>query len=266
MRCNTLEKTKLKHKKGLWSPDEDQKLRDYIVNYGHGCWSAVPINAGLERNGKSCRLRWINYLRPGLKRGAFSMQEEETIITLHGLLGNKWSLMSQHLPGRTDNEIKNHWHSYLKKRVAKSGNLEVQNITNTGNTESSSSYMNSMSRNLSFDSSDSANRSYADTDQQIPQTQINKLPKILFADWLSLEEFHGHNGLAFNGGVSNGSNYQDTPMNELLSNEASTDNNENDNHQSNYQNEDMFHSTQMKIDQIFNFNGGDINIEDFLYM
>ena len=85
--------------------------------------------------------------------------------------------------------------------------------------------MNSMSRNLSFDSFESANHSYADTDQLIPQTQINKLPKILFADWLS-QEFYGHNGLAFNGGASNGSNYQDTPMNELLSNEASIDNNE----------------------------------------
>ncbi|CAI9260662.1 unnamed protein product [Lactuca saligna] len=265
MRCKPLEKTKLKHKKGLWSPDEDQKLRDYIMNYGHGCWSAVPINAGLERNGKSCRLRWINYLRPGLKRGAFSMHEEETILTLHGLLGNKWSLMSQHLPGRTDNEIKNHWHSYLKKRVAKSESLEAQH-TNTGNNESSSSYMNSMSTNLSFDSSDTANRSYVDMDQQIPQTQINKLPKILFADWLSLEEFHGHNGLPFNSGDSNGSNYQYTPVNELISNDGSTDSTETASHESNYQNEDMFQNNQMKIDQIFNFNGGDINIEDFLYM
>ncbi|CAI9302424.1 unnamed protein product [Lactuca saligna] len=265
MRCNALEKTKLRQKKGLWSPDEDQKLREYIVNYGHGCWSAVPINAGLERNGKSCRLRWVNYLRPGLKRGAFSMQEEETILTLHGLLGNKWSLMSQHLPGRTDNEIKNHWHSYLKKRVAKSESLEAQN-TNTGNNESSSSYMNSMSRNLSIDSSDSAYSSYVETDQQIPQSQINKLPKILFEDWLNLEEFHGHNRLAFNGGASNNSNYQDTLVDELLSNEAPTESTETPNRESNYQNEDMFHSTQMIIDEIFNFSGGDINIEDFFYM
>ncbi|KAL9992863.1 putative transcription factor MYB-HB-like family [Helianthus debilis subsp. tardiflorus] len=89
MRCKPSENPKMKHRKGLWSPDEDQKLRDYVMNNGHGCWSAVPINAGLQRNGKSCRLRWINYLRPGLKKGAFSMQEEETILTLHGLLGNK---------------------------------------------------------------------------------------------------------------------------------------------------------------------------------
>ncbi|PWA54170.1 myb domain protein 45 [Artemisia annua] len=62
-------KSKLKHKRGIWSPDEDQKLRDYIMNHGLGCWSSVPIHAGLQRSGKSCRLRWIYYLRPGLKRG-----------------------------------------------------------------------------------------------------------------------------------------------------------------------------------------------------
>nr|KAJ0187120.1 hypothetical protein LSAT_V11C900479000 [Lactuca sativa] len=103
-------------------------------------------------------------------------------------------------------------------------------------------------------------------DQQIPQTQINKLPKILFADWLSLEEFHGHNGLEFNSGASNGSNYQYTPVNELISNEGSIDSTVTASHESNYQTEDMFHNNQMKIDQIFNFTGGDINIEDFLYM
>ncbi|KAL8543947.1 hypothetical protein ACS0TY_004480 [Phlomoides rotata] len=81
MGVKRLEKTKQKNKKGLWSPDEDFKLRNHILNYGHGCWSS--------RNGKSCRLRWINYLRPGLKRGPFSLEEETTILTLHQLLGNK---------------------------------------------------------------------------------------------------------------------------------------------------------------------------------
>ncbi|KAL4194572.1 hypothetical protein AMTRI_Chr05g69310 [Amborella trichopoda] len=119
MGCKSCETPKPKYKKGLWSPDEDQRLRDYVLRFGHGCWSSVPIRAGLQRNGKSCRLRWINYLRPGLKRGLFTPQEHETILRLHATLGNKWSQIATHLPGRTDNEIKNYWNTYLKKKVLK---------------------------------------------------------------------------------------------------------------------------------------------------
>eukprot|EP01018_Ginkgo_biloba_P018144 Gb_26833 [translate_table: standard] len=112
---------KQKFKKGLWSPEEDRKLRSYVTKYGHGCWSAVPKHAGLQRCGKSCRLRWINYLRPGLKRGAFSLQEENLIIEAHALIGNRWSQIASQLPGRTDNEIKNFWNSYLKKKLKQMG-------------------------------------------------------------------------------------------------------------------------------------------------
>ncbi|XP_008806886.3 MYB-like transcription factor EOBI [Phoenix dactylifera] len=119
MGCGTCEKPKVNYRKGLWSPEEDQKLRDYILKHGHSCWSAVPVKAGLQRNGKSCRLRWINYLKPGLKRGIFSQEEEEIIMNLQAKWGNKWSRIAMHLPGRTDNEVKNYWNSYLKKKVIK---------------------------------------------------------------------------------------------------------------------------------------------------
>ncbi|KAJ0104620.1 hypothetical protein Patl1_18115 [Pistacia atlantica] len=79
---------KQKLRKGLWSPEEDEKLYNYITRFGVGCWSSVPKLAGLQRCGKSCRLRWINYLRPDLKRGMFSQQEENLIISLHEVLGN----------------------------------------------------------------------------------------------------------------------------------------------------------------------------------
>ncbi|KAI4343713.1 hypothetical protein L6164_011030 [Bauhinia variegata] len=112
---------KQKLRKGLWSPDEDEKLFNYITRYGVGCWSSVPRLAGLQRCGKSCRLRWINYLRPDLKRGMFSQQEEDLIISLHEVLGNRWAQIAAQLPGRTDNEIKNFWNSCLKKKLLKQG-------------------------------------------------------------------------------------------------------------------------------------------------
>nr|ALD84252.1 MIXTA1 transcription factor [Artemisia annua] len=108
-------------KKGPWTPEEDQKLLAYIEEHGHGSWRALPTKAGLQRCGKSCRLRWTNYLRPDIKRGKFSLQEEQTIIQLHALLGNRWSAIATHLPKRTDNEIKNYWNTHLKKRLTKMG-------------------------------------------------------------------------------------------------------------------------------------------------
>ncbi|KAL9308395.1 Transcription factor MYB32 [Arabidopsis thaliana] len=92
--------------KGAWTKEEDQRLIDYIRNHGEGSWRSLPKSAGLLRCGKSCRLRWINYLRPDLKRGNFTDGEEQIIVKLHSLFGNKWSLIAGKLPGRTDNEIK----------------------------------------------------------------------------------------------------------------------------------------------------------------
>ncbi|KAL6006721.1 hypothetical protein ACLOJK_032214 [Asimina triloba] len=106
-----------KVKRGLWSPEEDEKLIRYITTHGYACWSEVPQKAGLQRCGKSCRLRWINYLRPDIRRGRFTPEEEELIINLHNVVGNRWAHIASHLPGRTDNEIKNYWNSWLKKKT-----------------------------------------------------------------------------------------------------------------------------------------------------
>ncbi|KAF5737810.1 Myb domain protein 20 [Tripterygium wilfordii] len=108
-------------KKGPWTAEEDKKLINFILTNGQCCWRAIPKLAGLLRCGKSCRLRWTNYLRPDLKRGLLSDYEEQMVIDLHAQLGNRWSKIASHLPGRTDNEIKNHWNTHIKKKLKKMG-------------------------------------------------------------------------------------------------------------------------------------------------
>ncbi|OAY31554.1 transcription factor MYB1 [Manihot esculenta] len=100
-----------------WTPHEDKRLTNYISIHGPGKWERLAKELGLNRCGKSCRLRWLNYLRPGIKRGNFSKDEEDLITRLHKLLGNKWSQIAGRLPGRTDNKIKNHWNTYLAKKA-----------------------------------------------------------------------------------------------------------------------------------------------------
>ncbi|WVZ68462.1 hypothetical protein U9M48_017397 [Paspalum notatum var. saurae] len=102
-------------KKGPWTSAEDAILVDYVKKHGEGNWNAVQKNTGLFRCGKSCRLRWANHLRPNLKKGAFTTDEERLIIQLHAKMGNKWARMAAHLPGRTDNEIKNYWNTRIKR-------------------------------------------------------------------------------------------------------------------------------------------------------
>ncbi|XP_020597797.1 transcription factor RAX3-like [Phalaenopsis equestris] len=105
-------------KKGPWSPEEDAKLKSYIEKHGTGGnWIALPQKIGMKRCGKSCRLRWLNYLRPNLKHGGFTEEEDNIICSLYVTVGSRWSLIASHLPGRTDNDIKNHWNTRLKKKL-----------------------------------------------------------------------------------------------------------------------------------------------------
>ncbi|GER29431.1 myb domain protein 103 [Striga asiatica] len=108
-------------KRGPWTPEEDAKILAYVASHGIGNWTLVPQKAGLNRCGKSCRLRWTNYLRPDLKHDNFTPEEEECILELHKTIGSRWSLIAKRLPGRTDNDVKNYWNTKLKKKLTKMG-------------------------------------------------------------------------------------------------------------------------------------------------
>ncbi|KAF9596641.1 hypothetical protein IFM89_012764 [Coptis chinensis] len=104
-------------RKGPWTEHEDLQLVYYVNLFGERRWDFIAKVSGLNRTGKSCRLRWVNYLHPGLKRGRMTPQEERLVLELHSRWGNRWSRIARKLPGRTDNEIKNYWRTHMRKKA-----------------------------------------------------------------------------------------------------------------------------------------------------
>ncbi|KAK8946448.1 Myb-related protein 306 [Platanthera zijinensis] len=106
-------------RKGPWQAEEDAALMDYVAKHGPRDWSSIRSKGLLPRTGKSCRLRWVNKLKPGLKTGCkFSPEEERIVIDLQEIFGNRWAQIATYLPGRTDNDVKNFW-STRRKRLAR---------------------------------------------------------------------------------------------------------------------------------------------------
>ncbi|KAB2082797.1 hypothetical protein ES319_A05G222100v1 [Gossypium barbadense] len=146
-------------KKGPWSPEEDTKLKAYIEQHGTGGnWIALPHKIGLKRCGKSCRLRWLNYLRPNIKHGGFSEEEDKIICSLYISIGSRWSIIAAQLPGRTDNDIKNYWNTRLKKKLL--GKQRKEHQSRRGN---------SLKQDMKRSSSSVG-------DSMVPADNINQIP------------------------------------------------------------------------------------------
>uniref|UniRef100_A0A0V0HAZ9 Putative myb-related protein-like n=1 Tax=Solanum chacoense TaxID=4108 RepID=A0A0V0HAZ9_SOLCH len=134
-------------RKGPWTMEEDLILINYIANHGEGVWNSLARSAGLKRTGKSCRLRWLNYLRPDVRRGNITPEEQLLIMELHAKWGNRWSKIAKHLPGRTDNEIKNFWRTRIQKHIKQAENMNriSSNISEHNNIQQASTSQTSTS-------------------------------------------------------------------------------------------------------------------------
>ncbi|KAL9254154.1 MYB-like transcription factor EOBI-like protein [Drosera capensis] len=140
--CN-LSSQDVEVRKGPWTMEEDLILMNYIATHGEGVWNTLARSAGLKRTGKSCRLRWLNYLRPDVRRGNITPEEQLLIMELHAKWGNRWSKIAKHLPGRTDNEIKNFWRTRIQKHLK--ATTDHQSISGGGGGGQSSNHQDYMS-------------------------------------------------------------------------------------------------------------------------
>ncbi|XP_028775748.1 transcription factor MYB59-like [Neltuma alba] len=151
-------------RKGPWTEQEDIKLVSFVGLFGERRWDFIAKVSGLHRTGKSCRLRWVNYLHPGLKRGKMTPQEERLVLELHSKWGNRWSRIARKLPGRTDNEIKNYWRTHMRKMAQEKKRAAAAASSPSSSSASSKS---STGEGSSYDTGDPTNNVISSTEIQI---------------------------------------------------------------------------------------------------
>ncbi|AEE77366.1 Transcription factor MYB21 [Arabidopsis thaliana] len=158
-------------RKGPWTMEEDLILINYIANHGDGVWNSLAKSAGLKRTGKSCRLRWLNYLRPDVRRGNITPEEQLIIMELHAKWGNRWSKIAKHLPGRTDNEIKNFWRTRIQKYIKQSDVTTTSSVGSHHSSEINDQAASTSSHNV-FCTQDQAMETYSPTPTSYQHTNM----------------------------------------------------------------------------------------------
>ncbi|XP_010425556.1 PREDICTED: transcription factor MYB21 [Camelina sativa] len=158
-------------RKGPWTMEEDLILINYIANHGDGVWNSLAKSAGLKRTGKSCRLRWLNYLRPDVRRGNITPEEQLIIMELHAKWGNRWSKIAKHLPGRTDNEIKNFWRTRIQKYIKQADATTTSSVGSHHSSEINDQAASTSSHNV-FCTQDQPMETYSPTPTSYQQTNM----------------------------------------------------------------------------------------------